>query len=151
MINKIKRIEKTKSGQVNVIFEKDEHLTQAELLLQQAKVIVDLEKKQQAQEVEIQRLSEESEEMHEELKRMKSKVNNTTDFYSVMGFCYMKGISINFEDSEQLEKEASEICKANGISTGSFVHHRLGRVETYPYNVLKSVVESKTSKVVKLN
>ena len=151
MINKIKRIEKTKSGQVNVVFEKDEPLTQAELLLKQAKIIVDLEKRKQAQEVEIQRLVKESEEIREKIKCMKLKTNNNPDFYSVMGFCYMKGISINLKDSKQLEKEASEICKANGISTGSFVHHRLGRVETYPYNVLKSVVESKTSKVVKLN
>lgn len=126
-------------------------LSQAELLLQQAQVIVDLEKRQIAQEGKIQQLTEENEEIRKDFDYLKSKTNNTPDFYSVVGYCSLKGISINLEDAKQLGKEASKICKANGIKTGSLPDPRFGRIKTYPYRVLESVIESKISKTIKLN
>nr|DAK82367.1 MAG TPA: hypothetical protein [Caudoviricetes sp.] len=119
-------------------------MSQAELLLQQAQVIVDLEKRQIAQEGKIQQLTK-------DFDYLKSKTNNTPDFYSVVGYCSLKGISINLEDAKQLGKEASKICKDNGIKTGSLPDPRFGRIKTYPYRVLESVIESKISKTIKLN
>ena len=128
-------------------------MSQAELLLQQAQVIVDLEKRQLVQEGKIQQLTEENEVIRKDFDYLKSKTNNTPDFYSVIGFCYLKGISINLEDAKQLGKEASKICKSCGISTGSLPDPRFGRIKTYPYRVLETVVESKISisKSIKLN
>lgn len=126
-------------------------LTHAELMLQQAQVIVELEKRQIVQEGKIQQLTEENEEIRKDFDYLKSKTNNTPDFYSVVGYCSLKGISINLEDAKQLGKEASKICKANGIKTGSLPDPRFGRIKTYPYRVLESVIESKISKTIKLN
>jgi toxin-antitoxin system, toxin component, bro family len=126
-------------------------LTHAELMLQQAQVIVELEKRQIVQEGKIQQLTEENEEIRKDFDYLKSKTNNTPDFYSVVGYCSLKGISINLEDAKQLGKEASKICKVNGIKTGSLPDPRFGRIKTYPYRVLESVIESKISKTIKLN
>lgn len=126
-------------------------LTHAELMLQQAQVIVELEKRQIVQEDKIQQLTEENEEIRKDFDYLKSKTNNTPDFYSVVGYCSLKGISINLEDAKQLGKEASKICKVNGIKTGSLPDPRFGRIKTYPYRVLESVIESKISKTIKLN
>ena len=126
-------------------------LTHAELMLQQAQVIVELEKRQIVQEGKIQQLTEENEEIRKDFDYLKSKTNNTPDFYSVVGYCSLKGISINLEDANQLGKEASKICKVNGIKIGSLPDPRFGRIKTYPYRVLESVIESKISKTIKLN
>lgn len=126
-------------------------LTHAELMLQQAQVIVELEKRQIVQEGKIQQLTEENEEIRKDFDYLKSKTNNTPDFYSVVGYCSLKGISIKLEDAKQLGKEASKICKVNGIKTGSLPDPRFGRIKTYPYRVLESVIESKISKTIKLN
>ena len=126
-------------------------LTHAELMLQQAQVIVELEKRQIVQEGKIQQLTEENEEIRKDFDYLKSKTNNTPDFYSVVGYCSLKGISINLEDAKQLGKEASKICKVNGIKTGSLPDPRFDRIKTYPYRVLESVIESKISKTIKLN
>ena len=126
-------------------------LTHAELMLQQAQVIVELEKRQIVQEGKIQQWTEENEEIRKDFDYLKSKTNNTPDFYSVVGYCSLKGISINLEDAKQLGKEASKICKVNGIKTGSLPDPRFGRIKTYPYRVLESVIESKISKTIKLN
>jgi prophage antirepressor-like protein len=125
-------------------------MTQAELLLQQAKVIVDLEKRQQKQEGEIQRLTEENEEIRKDFDYLKSKTNNTPDYYSIVGYCSLKGISINLEDAKKLGKEASKICKVNGLSVGSLPDPRFGRVNTYPYNLLENIVGKNVKKVVKV-
>nr|DAF21588.1 MAG TPA: repressor domain protein [Caudoviricetes sp.] len=125
-------------------------MTQAELLLQQAKVIVDLEKRQQKQEGEIQRLTEENEEIRKDFDYLKSKTNNTPDYYSIVGYCSLKGISINLEDAKKLGKEASKICKANGLSVGSLPDPRFGRINTYPYSLLENIVNKSVKKVVKV-
>ena len=96
-------------------------------------------------------MTEENEEIRKDFDYLKSKTNNTPDFYSVVGYCSLKGISINLEDAKQLGKEASKICKVNGIKTGSLPDPRFGRIKTYPYRVLESVIESKISKTIKLN
>ena len=125
-------------------------MTQAELLLQQAKVIVDLEKRQQKQEGEIQRLTEENEEIRKDFDYLKSKTNNTPDYYSIVGYCSLKGISINLEDAKKLGKEASKICKANGLSVGSLPDPRFGRINTYPYSLLENIVNKSVKKVVRV-
>lgn len=126
-------------------------MSQSELLLQQAKVIVDLEKRQIAQEDKIQQLIEENEEIRKGLDYLKSKVSYNPDFYSVIAYCSLKGILINLEDVKQLDKEIYEICKANIIKTSSLLHPRFGKIRTYPYVVLESIIESKISKFIKLN
>ena len=125
-------------------------MTQAELLLQQAKVIVDLEKRQQKQEGEIQRLTEENKEIRKDFDYLKSKTNNTPDYYSIVGYCSLKGISINLEDAKKLGKEASKICKVNGLSVGSLPDPRFGRINTYPYSLLENIVNKSVKKVVKV-
>ena len=126
-------------------------MSQAELLLQQAQILVDLERKQNEQQLQLQQLSEKTDKIEKDFTYIQSKTNNTPDYYSVVGYCSLKGISINLEDAKQLGKEASKICKANGIKTGSLPDPRFGRIRTYPYRVLESVVESKISKTIKLN
>lgn len=130
-------------------------MSHIEIIAMQAQAMVELERRQLVQEGKIQQLTEENEEIRKNFDYLKSKTNNTPDFYSVVGYCSLKGISINLEDAKQLGKEASSICKANGIKTGSLPDPRFGRIRTYPYRVLESVVESvvesKISKYVKLN
>lgn len=123
-------------------------MSQAELLLQQAQILVDLERKQNEQQLQLQQLSEKTDKIEKDFTYIQSKTNNTPDYYSVVGYCALKGIDIDLKEAKKIGRAASKFCKENNLSIDSLPDPRFGRINTYPYRVLDSIIKRKMQQEV---
>lgn len=82
----------------------------------------------------------------QQIQALESKVNmieakTTTrpDYFSVMGYAVVKGVTVGLRIAASIGKKASSICKKNGFPTDEVPDPRFGRVKLYPSSVLDKV------------
>jgi prophage antirepressor-like protein len=103
-------------------------LTPAEMLLETAKQIVELEKKQKEIELKADRANE-------RLDRIETAVN----FFTVVGYGNRVGTKLNTKLASKIGRRASLLCKQRDIRVGEVPDPRFGKVKAYPLEVLEEV------------
>lgn len=100
-------------------------LTPAEQLLQNAQILVEQEK----------RLNN----VEERVLQIEAKTQTRPDYYTVVGYGTLHGISVNLRQASSIGRKASKICKERGICTDSMPDPRFGIVRLYPSVVLEEI------------
>ena len=103
-------------------------LTPAEMLLETAKQIVELEKKQK--EIELK-----ADLANERLDKIETAVN----FFTVIGYASRTGVRVDSKLASKLGRRASFLCKQRDIRVGEVPDPRFGKVKAYPLEVLEEV------------
>lgn len=107
-------------------------LTQAEIVLQMAQLNVENERR-------ILSLESENKEIKEHVKLIDARTQTRPNYFSVAGFASLNHISIGFERAKSLGKSAATLCKSIGADIEKVTDQRFGKVNTYPFNVLRDV------------
>ena len=70
---------------------------------------------------------------------LKASANTRPNYFTIVGYATLHGLSVNLKIASMLGREASKICKANGYMMDSIPDPRFGLVRMYPENVMKQV------------
>ncbi|WP_288374005.1 antA/AntB antirepressor family protein [uncultured Chryseobacterium sp.] len=70
---------------------------------------------------------------------LEAKTTSRPDYFSVMGYAVVKGVTVGLRIAASIGKKASSICKKNGFPTDEVPDPRFGRVKLYPSSVLDKV------------
>lgn len=70
---------------------------------------------------------------------LKASANTRPNYFTIVGYATLYGLSVNLKIASMLGREASKICKANGYMMDSIPDPRFGLVKMYPENVMKQV------------
>lgn len=116
-----------REGKVEV---KQKQLSPAEFLLQQAQLMVDMEKRVTVVEKDINRLEH-------NIRR-----TQTQDHFTIIAYANMKGIKAKSYNSSSMGKKATRICKARNLVIGKVVDSKYGLINTYPEEVLDEIFVS---------
>ncbi len=103
-------------------------LSQSELLLQSAQLLVDLEKKQNILEQRVKAIEE------------RPAINAPIEHFSIMGYCHNIGVQMSLERSRKLSYRCRSLCLELGLNIGKVSDSRYGTVNTYPLDVLKEII-----------
>ncbi len=60
-------------------------------------------------------------------------------YFTIIGYANLSGIPIPSTDASYFGKQASEVCREDGIRIGKATHPLYGKVNTYPKEVIESV------------
>ena len=116
-----------REGKVEV---KQKQLSPAEFLLQQAQLMVDMEKRVTVVEKDLNRLEH-------NIRR-----TQTQDHFTIIAYANMKGIKAKSYNSSSMGKKATRICKARNLVIGKVVDSKYGLINTYPEEVLDEIFVS---------
>lgn len=116
-----------REGKVEV---KQKQLSPAEFLLQQAQLMVDMEKRVTVVEKDVNRLEH-------NIRR-----TQTQDHFTIIAYANMKGIKAKSYNSSSMGKKATRICKARNLVIGKVVDSKYGLINTYPEEVLDEIFVS---------
>lgn len=100
-------------------------LTTSEMFLQQAQINVEQEK----------RIAD----VERQVKVLEAKTATRPDYFTIVGYGTLHGMSINLREASRIGGIASRICKARGIEMDSTPDPRFGKVRMYPISVLEEV------------
>lgn len=109
-------------------------LTPAEMLLQQAQIAVEHEKK-------ITAISNDVDLLKAELAEVKAKSATRPEYFTIAGYASLRGFKVGNNIAKNLGKEATAICKSNGYDIDEVTDPRWGIVGSYPIEVLNQVFE----------
>lgn len=102
-------------------------MSMAEIVAHSANMLVEVEKKQL--------------ELEHRMNVIEAKqTTSSCDYFTIAGYCALKGFKVSFSDASKYGKDASKICSQRGISMGKVQDPRFGTVKTYPDHVLEEVV-----------
>lgn len=116
-----------REGKVEV---KQKQLSPAEFLLQQAQLMVDMEKRVTVVEKDVNRLEH-------NIRR-----TQTQDHFTIIAYANMKGIKAKSYNSSSMGKKATRICKERNLVIGKVVDSKYGLINTYPEEVLDEIFVS---------
>lgn len=116
-----------REGKVEV---KQKQLSPAEFLLQQAQLMVDMEKRVTVMEKDVKRLEHNQRRIQ------------TQDHFTIIAYANMKGIKAKSYNSSSMGKKATRICKARNLVIGKVVDSKYGLINTYPEEVLDEIFVS---------
>lgn len=116
-----------REGKVEV---KQKQLSPAEFLLQQAQLMVDMEKRVTVMEKDVKRLEHNQRRIQ------------TQDHFTIIAYANMKGIKAKSYNSSYMGKKATRICKARNLVIGKVVDSKYGLINTYPEEVLDEIFVS---------
>ena len=116
-----------REGKVEI---KQKQLSPAEFLLQQAQLMVDMEKRVTVVEKNVNRLEH-------NIRR-----TQTQDHFTIIAYANMKGIKAKSYNSSSMGKKATKICKARNLVIGKVVDSKYGLINTYPEEVLDEIFVS---------
>jgi anti-repressor protein len=102
--------------------------TQIEIILESAKLLAEMERKQIQLEQRI------------ELIEAKPEINGVIQHFSILGYCCNIGKQISLEMAKDYGKKCSSLCTQLGFQTGKVPDSRFGTVKTYPLNVLEEII-----------
>ena len=104
-------------------------LTQSQLILQSAQMLVDFERKQNL--------------LEERLAAIESNphVNAEIQHFTIMGYCRNINKQVGLVEASTLGRKCTAICKELGFTTGHVNDPRFGSVKTYPLSVLEEIVK----------
>ena len=112
--------------------EKTKILSPAEQLLENAKMLVAIEKKQQEHELKLKQI--------EQLAIQANSYNSAnTGFMTIRGFCNIHKIKQSMREAIQKGKEASALAKEYSIITKKAKDEMFGEVNVYPVELLEEV------------
>ena len=121
-------------------------MTQNEILLAQAKFMVEQDKinerneqKQLALEAkaqEIETVQESHEKIITDIKQRQDDMNGDTGYCTALAYCRSKNIPAPLEFAQKLGKSASKLCRNRGIRMGKVSDERFRSVNSYPRGVL---------------
>ena len=121
---------------------KSKPISAAELMLEQAKIIVAFEKKQQEHEQRLQEQEEATLLQEKEIEDIKAVLTTQAAYITILGYALknkIKGVSRTLGAS--LGRKCSKICKEKDYSVGKAPCVRWGEVNTYPIEVVKQIFE----------
>ena len=105
-------------------------LSPAEMLVEQAKMLVELEKK-----------ANKALETSQHVSNRLDQIETANDHFTVMGYSSLNKLHLPLQKAIAYGKKASTFCKENNIEMGVVPDPRFGRVNTYPLYVLQLIVD----------
>lgn len=114
-------------------FEKEhskKKLTPAEQLFEQAKYMVELERRVEDTEQSVKRLEH-------NIRRV-----TTSDYFTVIAYANMNNIKPNTYNTSSVGRKASKMCRERNINIGKVVDSKYGLINTYPSNILDEIFGS---------
>ena len=111
-------------------------LSQAEMLLEQAKLMVRQEQRMSAMEIK-------QSETEKRIDALETKLNPTLgmDWYTITGYISLKKYRVNPNDYAMLGKQASSLSREKGYPIGSAPHPSYGKVGVYSSDILAEVFD----------
>ncbi|MGM9704512.1 MAG: Rha family transcriptional regulator [Prevotella sp.] len=73
---------------------------------------------------------------------LKQKISNDTNYFTVAGYCSYRGIRITSQGASRIGRRASKMCKNRNLPIETLADKRYGKVNAYPYEVLKEIVRA---------
>lgn len=110
-------------------------MTEAEALLQSVQMLVDLERKQK-------QLEERTDTIGKDVDDIKGRLNNELKSYTVVGYCARNNIDVSRKEASAVGNRASRLCKKRGIPVDTMSDPRFGKVNLYPEDILKELVDN---------
>lgn len=121
-------------------YEAGRSMTPAELLLEQARMMVEVERKQAALEIE---QTEQAKRIATTERRL-DQIETATDHFTCIGYArWAKHTSIDTKVASDLGRRATKRCRDLGIPISQVPDSRLGAVNQYPKAILDDVWEEK--------
>ena len=105
-----------------------DNLTPAELLLHNAKLLVEQERRYK--------------EHDNRISLLEAKTTTRPDYFTIAGYATWIGKSVNLAAAGKLGRAASRLCKSRGLMTEIVSDIRFGKVNSYPKKVLEEVFET---------
>lgn len=102
-------------------------LSQIDILIQSAQMIKEQEKRISAMENKVLEIA--------------AKTQTTSDYFTIVGYATLNGISCGLKLASNLGRKATALCNQRKIATESLPDPRFGIVRTYPIPILKEVFE----------
>jgi phage anti-repressor protein len=103
-------------------------LSQSEILLQSAQLLVDIEKKQNNMEIRLKAIEEHP------------AINDEIENFTILGYCNLIGRQVNRQEASTYGKLCSTLCRKRGLSIGRIKTTMWGIVGSYPLDVLKEII-----------
>ena len=135
MAKELSMVEKNKKGRQarkyfidceKEIKNKQKTLTPAELILQQAQQLVNIERKQL--------------EMEEKIDRIEKITTNKPGYVSIKGYCNLNGMIEPVNVMKKYGIKSTRYCKKQNIKIGKVKDEKWGFVNTYPEQVIELVI-----------
>lgn len=113
----------------------NQNLTPAEILLQNAQILVDQERRMKA-------IEDKTDALEDEVKEIKAKsLTVPNEYYTIAGYASIRGISLDVSKARLLGIKASKLCKQYGVAKSKVHDERYGEVGVYHLDILKEVFE----------
>lgn len=100
-------------------------LTQIEIIAQSAQILLEQDKRISSVETKV--------------KEIEAKTQTRPDYFTIVGYGSLCGMSVNLKQAASLGQKASKICKIRNIETDTIPDPRFGTVKMYPRNILDEV------------
>lgn len=81
-------------------------------------------------------------EIKKEVEQLKVKTATKPDYFTVVGYASLNGITLTYKQASAIGKKASKMCKRMRLITDSTPDPRFGRVRMYPSHVLDEIFNS---------
>lgn len=78
--------------------------------------------------------------MFADVEYLKQKMSTETNYFTVAGYCSYRGIRITSQGASRLGRRASKMCKSLNLPIEQLADKRYGKVNAYPYEVLKEII-----------
>lgn len=73
---------------------------------------------------------------------LEAKTATKPDYFTIVGYGTLNNISVNIKLASKLGRQASKICKEQGLLMDEIPDARFGKVRMYPKTVLEEVFSS---------
>ena len=113
-----------------------------QLIMRQAQAGLELEQRQMVldrRQTAIEAWKDDAEDRLVELEAKIKLVEGGPGYFAITGYANIKGIPMPGSLATTLGREASKMCRENGIPTGTVMHELHGTVKTYPEEVLSII------------
>ncbi len=74
-----------------------------------------------------------------EVGELKAKTSTHPEYFTVVGYGNLNGVSVNIKLASRLGRAASKLCKEKGLLTDEIPDPRFGKVKMYPAQILEQV------------
>ena len=78
--------------------------------------------------------------MFADVEYLKQKMSTETNYFTVAGYCSYRGIRITSQTASRIGRRASKMCKSLNLPIEQLADKRYGKVNAYPYEVLKEII-----------
>jgi len=86
------------------------------------------------------------EDVEDEIRAINARAKTSpTDYYTVAGYCALKGIKVDINRASIFGRKAGKLSAENGFDVHEVPDPRFGRVKTYPIEILDLVFEKSAS------